>query len=132
MKRFLFAALATLSLCGVLAAVNAKDADPKPGNVLRHVVLFKFKDDLTKEQVNEVVAAFAGLPKKIDLIRDFEWGTDVSVENRSQGFTHAFLVTFADEKGRDAYLKHPAHDDFVRLAGPRIDKVLVVDYRAQR
>ncbi len=97
--------------------------------LLRHVVLFKFKDDATPAQVKEVVDAFRELPKKIDAIHDFEMGTDVSVENLAQGFTHCFLVTFKDEKGRAAYLPHQAHKEFVEIALPRVDKVLVVDYR---
>ena len=72
--------------------------------------------------------AFAALPKKIDAIKDFEWGTDVSVENKSAGFTHCFIVTFADEKGREVYLPHPAHKDFVKIVGPVLEDVLVVDY----
>ena len=103
-------------------------AQEKPASQLRHVVLFKFKDTVSKEQVAEVVAAFGALPGKIDAIRGYEWGTDVSVEMKSQGFTHCFVVTFADAKGRDAYLPHAAHSEFVKLAGPRIDKVLVFDY----
>ncbi|QDU28446.1 Arylesterase precursor [Anatilimnocola aggregata] len=96
--------------------------------LLRHVVLFKFKSDVTKEQVQEVVDAFGQLPKKIAEIKGYEAGTDVSVEGKSEGFTHGFVVTFADEKGRDVYLPHPAHGEFVKLVGPRIDKVLVFDY----
>ena len=46
----------------------------------------------------------------------------------SQGFTHCFLVTFRDEKGRDAYLPHPEHKKFVELALPKIEGALVVDY----
>jgi len=103
-------------------------AQDKPAPVLRHVVLFKFKDTVSKEQVAEVLAAFKALPGKIDAIRGFEWGTDMSVEMKSQDFTHCFVVTFADAKGRDEYLPHPAHKEFVALAGPRIDKVLVFDY----
>ena len=105
----------------------AEDA-PKKTDKLRHVVLFKFKDDATKEQVKEIVEAFRALPKKIDAIADFEYGTDVSVEGRAQGFTHCFVVTFRDEKARDAYLPHEAHQDFVKLALPKIDKVLVFDF----
>ena len=97
-------------------------------SVLRHVVLFKFKDDASKEQVKEVTDAFSALPGKIDAIKAFEWGTDVGVENLAQGFTHCFIVTFADEKGRDAYLPHPAHEDFKKIVGPVLDKVLVVDF----
>jgi lysophospholipase L1-like esterase len=98
---------------------------------LRHVVLFKFKDDVTQPQIQEVVDAFRQLPDKIDTIADFEWGTDVSTENRSEGFTHCFLVTFRDTAGRDTYLPHAAHQDFIKLVGPRLDKVLVVDYWAK-
>jgi hypothetical protein len=92
------------------------------------VVLFKFKDNSSPADVQKVVDAFAALPGKIDAIVDFEWGTDVGVENLSQGFTHCFLVTFKDAKGRDAYLPHAAHEDFKKIAGPQIDKVCVVDY----
>ena len=99
-----------------------------PDKLLRHMVLFKFKDDASAEQVQEVVDAFAALPCKIDTIVDFEHGTDVGVENLSAGFTHGFLVTFRDAAGRDAYLPHPAHEEFKKLVGPRIDKVLVFDY----
>lgn len=99
---------------------------------LRHVVLFKFKVEATKEQIQEIVAGFQALPKKIDGITAFEWGTDVSPEGRAEGFTHCFVVTFKDAKARDAYLPHPAHRDFVAVALPKVEKVLVVDYFARK
>lgn len=104
-------------------------AQDKPAAApLRHVVLFKFKPEVTKAQVQEVVDAFAALPKKIDTIADFEWGTDVSVEMKSEGYTHCFVVSFQDAKARDEYLPHAAHAEFVKLVGPRIEKVLVFDF----
>ncbi len=112
--------------------VNQPAEEKKPGKVLRHVVLFKFKDDATKEQIQEVVDAFAALPKKIKAIEDFEWGTDVSVENKAKGFTHGFIVTFADTDGRDTYLPHPAHKEFGKLVGPRVADVLVFDFWAKK
>jgi hypothetical protein len=118
----------SLSILAMTATTVAEDAPKKSEKLLRHVVLFKFKDDATKEQVKEIVDAFRGLPKKIDAIADFEYGTDVSVEGRAQGFTHCFVVSFRDEKGRDTYLPHAAHQDFVKIALPKIDKVLVFDF----
>ena len=50
-----------------------------PVSVLRHVVLFAFKDSSTAEQIQEIEAAFRALPAKIKEIHKFEWGTDVSV-----------------------------------------------------
>ncbi len=125
----LFLLASTAVFCGVL---NRAGAAEKAGSVLRHVVLFKFKDGTSDEQVAEVVQAFKALPDKIDVIEDFEYGTDVSVENRAAGFTHCFFVTFADEAARDAYLPHPAHKQFGALVGPLLDKVLVVDYHTKR
>jgi len=91
-------------------------------------VLLKFKDSSTDEQVKQIENAFCALPGKIDAIHDLEWGTDVSVENRQQGFTHCFFVTFLSENGRAKYIPHPAHKAFGGLLGPHLDKVLVIDY----
>ncbi len=103
----------------------------KPAQVLRHVVLFKFKDEATPAEIRKVENAFAALPSKVDLIYDFEWGTDVSVENLHQGFTHCFVVTFLSEEDRAKYLPHPAHKEFGNILGPHLDKALVVDYWTQ-
>jgi hypothetical protein len=105
--------------------------DEIPSHLLRHVVLFKFKDDTTDEQVRQIERAFCALPDKVDAIYDLEWGTDVSVENRQQGFTHCFLVTFLSEEDREKYIPHPAHKAFGELLGPHLDKVLVIDYWAK-
>ena len=103
-------------------------ACPLQGKTLRHVVLFKFKDTATPEQIKSIEDAFCLLPKKISGVRGFEWGTDISPEKLNQGFTHSFLLTFASEADRDAYLIHPEHKAFGKLVGPYVDKVCVVDF----
>lgn len=97
---------------------------------LRHVVLFKFKEGTSEEELKAIEASFAGLPAKIPEIVDFEWGTNNSPEGLDKGFTHCFFVSFSNEKGREAYLPHPDHKAFVDLASPHIEDVLVVDYWA--
>ena len=123
----LFAACTALGLAAAFVTPGGR-AEEKPRRVLRHVVLYKFKDDLRPGQVEEVVRAFAALPSKIDGIVRFEHGTNVSPEGKSEGLTHAFVVTFADEATRDAYLKHPAHDEYVSIVRDRREKVVVFDY----
>jgi Stress responsive A/B Barrel Domain len=98
---------------------------------VRHVVLFKFKDDTTAEQKKTIEDAFRALPKQIPEIVDFEWGTNISPENHDQGYTHCFLVTFNDSRSRDAYLPHPAHKAFGKVLHPYLDKVLVIDFVAK-
>jgi hypothetical protein len=96
--------------------------------LLRHVVLFKFKDTSKPADVEKVERAFAGLSQKIKQVKAFEWGTNVSPENLNQGLTHCFLVTFSSEKDRDDYLIHPDHVAFVEVLKPHLDKVTVIDY----
>lgn len=96
--------------------------------MLRHVVIFKFKDTSTPQQIKAVEDAFSALPGKINTIAGYEWGTNVSPENLAQGYTHCFLVTFKDVAGRDVYLPHPAHKEFGKILGPHLDKVLVIDF----
>ena len=125
-------ALAGGLLASLLTRGPAVAQDEKPAAPLRHVVCFKFKDDATQQQIQEIVTGFAALPKRIDGVTSFEWGTNNSPEGLSQGCTHCFVVTFNDAKARDAYLPHPAHKEFVALLMPRLDKVFVVDYFAQK
>lgn len=102
------------------------------GPVLRHVVLFAWKSATPLETIHSIENAFRALPGEIPEIKDFEWGTDVSVENKSQGLTHCFLLTFESESARDAYLPHPAHKAFGDFIRPHLDKVLVLDYWSLR
>jgi hypothetical protein len=101
-------------------------------NVLRHVVLFKFKDESSAEDVQVVIDAFMDLPSKIEGIQGIEYGTNNSPEGLAQGFTHCFLLSFASEQDRDNYLPHPEHAAFGAILRPHLDKVLVVDYWAQK
>jgi hypothetical protein len=99
--------------------------------LLRHVVLFKFKDSSTEAAVDSVEAAVLALPDQIDVIAGFEWGTNNSPEGLNDGFTHCFFVSFESEEDRAVYLPHPAHQAFVGVLRPHLDKVLVIDYWAQ-
>lgn len=123
MKSFL--AILGLAMFTFLPDFSAADA---PGR-FRHVVLFKFKEGTTPEQIAKVESEFRKLPGRIDAIIDFEWGTSQTVEvELAQGYTHCFLVTFRDKAGLEAYLPHPAHLEFVDLVKPLLDQVHVFDY----
>jgi hypothetical protein len=117
--------LLTLLLTNTFMLTAQNSAQTKS---LRHVVLFKFKESATSQDVEKVIAAFEGLPKQISQIKAFEWGVNNSPENLNEGLTHAFLLTFSSEKDRDDYLIHPDHKKFGGIVGPHIEKVVVVDY----
>ncbi|MBM3176823.1 MAG: Dabb family protein [Bacteroidetes bacterium] len=95
---------------------------------LRHVVMFGWNQDADPAQISKIVDAFGALPSKIALIKGYEWGTNNSPEKLNQGLTHCFFLTFNSEADRDAYLVHPAHQEFVKLLKPAPAKVTVLDY----
>jgi len=121
-------------IVAVITVVSfASFAADKPAKAKRllHVVSFKFKPDAKKEQIDEVVAGFRDLKKKIPFIQEFSWGTNMSPEKLDKGFTHGFLLSFKTEKDRDAYLVHPAHKAFANSLGPVLADAFVIDYWAQ-
>jgi len=117
------------SKCCVMSKSECQKASPKEcPKMLKHVVLFKFKEGTTPEKIKEVEQAFAALPGKIDVIKGFEAGTNVSVENHSEGFTHCFVVTFANEAGLDAYMNNPDLKEFRKSLGGPLEKYIAIDY----
>ncbi len=95
---------------------------------LRHVVMFKFKETASAEDIKKVEDAFRALPSQIKEIKGYEWGTNNSPEGLDQGFTHVFFLTFKSEEDRASYLPHPDHKAFGKILGPYLDKVMVLDY----
>ena len=103
-------------------AVTASDA------VLRHVVLFKFKDDTDSAAIKNAEEAFLALPNKIPEILAFEWGINNSPEGLNKGLTHCYLLTFATEEDRAVYLPHPDHIAFGKTLDGILEDVTVIDY----
>jgi hypothetical protein len=90
--------------------------------------MLRFKPTVSDAQRTQCLAAFAQLPHHIAGITGFEQGSNISTEALNKGFDHAALITFVDAAARDAYLPHPAHEEFVAMLRPLIDDVLVFDY----
>jgi hypothetical protein len=129
MKTFIALLIGALALSLLTFAAEKETKDAKAAKLrLRHVVALKFKDSATKEQIKQIEDAFAALETRIPVISALKWGTNVSPEKLNKGFTHCFLLTFKNDKDRDAYLVHPAHKEFGALLGPVLDDVMVIDF----
>lgn len=125
------APILVLVLGFLASSVPCAAAAAEEGKVLRHIVMYKFKPETTPAQIQEVIDAFSGLPKKIDTIVGFEAGANVSKEGKSEGFTHVFVVTFKSEADLAAYIVHPAHEAYVKVVKDKREKVVVFDYWAE-
>jgi Stress responsive A/B Barrel Domain len=119
-----------LALIVTFSMLSSAPAQVQQGQ-LYHVVSLKFKEGAAAGQIKDVEAAFASLKSKVPGIRTLHWGTDVSPEKLSKGFTHCFVLTFDNDKDRDAYLVHPDHKAFGKVLGPVLGDVLVIDFWAK-
>ncbi|WP_028032436.1 Dabb family protein [Chelativorans sp. J32] len=120
-------------------------ADYKPG-LIRHIVLFRYKDGTTAEQRQEIRDQFMALAKKATrngkpYIVSIESGAQNSGEGVSGGFEEGFIVTFSSEGDRNYYVGTPVvtepkffdpqHQKFKEFVGPYLadSGVLVFDMR---
>ena len=129
-------ALVICALVGIGASSNAREGSEAKSEaqsstcrkIVRHVVSFKYKDTASPEEIQKVTEAFANLKNEIPFILAFECGTNVSPEKLDKGFTHCYILTFKNQKDRDAYLPHPAHKAFGKKLGGILDDVFVIDF----
>ncbi len=95
---------------------------------LRHVVAFKFKPQITPEQMQKATADFHKLKAKIPQIIEFEGGADIAFQKKDGKYTHCFVVTVSNEKDLATYGEHPVHKAFSKSVDPLLAEVMIVDY----
>lgn len=100
--------------------------------MVRHVVLFRVRSDVSREAIAEVFAALAGLKEKIAGILAFSSGPYSSGEGLNKGFTHGFVMDFESPAARDGYLPHPEHElvkqKVLGILDGGLDAVIAFDY----
>eukprot|EP01128_Nolandella_sp_AFSM9_P008042 TRINITY_DN460_c0_g1_i1.p2 TRINITY_DN460_c0_g1~~TRINITY_DN460_c0_g1_i1.p2 ORF type:complete len:124 (-),score=25.10 TRINITY_DN460_c0_g1_i1:141-512(-) len=103
---------------------------PVVRRVLRHIVMFKFKEDSPSTAIKAIEEGLHALPAAIAVIQAYEWGLNNSIEDFHKGFTHIFQLSFDSEADRKVYLEHPSHLAFVKILLPHVDDLHVLDYWA--
>ncbi|KAL1803661.1 hypothetical protein ACET3Z_032308 [Daucus carota] len=95
----------------------------------KHILVVKFREDTTPQEIESLIKGFANLVSLVPTMKSFHWGKDVSTENLHQGFTHVFESTFDSLEGIAEYGAHPHHVEFANIFVPKLEKVIVIDYK---
>ena len=74
--------------------------------MIRHIILFKIKDDY-KAEIPQLVQNFYGMKGKIEGMLDLEAGQDVLHSDRS--YDLALITLFDSMASFQAYQTHPVH-----------------------
>ena len=96
--------------------------------MIRHILLIKFKSTAKTNEINELKASFESMPLKVEGVHSVEWGLNDSPEGKNKSYTHAVLMNFVDDAGRNNYLPHPEHGELKKLFRPILDDLVVFDY----
>jgi hypothetical protein len=75
--------------------------------IFRHIMLMKFKDGTTTEQIDRALEGLGTMPGKVPGILRYEFGTDLNLVEGNPDL--ALVADFASEKDWRAYLSHPEH-----------------------
>jgi hypothetical protein len=99
-------------------------------SIVRHILLGKFRPEMTTAQFEEVIQSFRELIEKIPGILSFEHGENISLEGMNMGMTQVIILTFSNLAARDAYLVHPDHIRFSTWLGELnlIQDLIVFDF----
>ncbi len=94
--------------------------------MLRHIVLFKFKPEASREELAQLVQRLRALPPLIPEIRAFEVGEDTFHWPRS--FDLAVVSLFDDVEAFKRYQDHPEHVPVAQGLRANAAQVVSVDY----
>ncbi len=92
-----------------------------------HIVLFKWKEKTSSEDINAVVKSLQGLKEKIPQIIELSCGKNFT--ERAKGFHHGLVVKFSDRNALETYANHPEHLAVVhQLILPTVEDIIALDY----
>ena len=97
-------------------------------SAVQHMVLLKFKTGVPQKTIDTIFSELEELQDLIPGITYFAGGPYSSHENRNEGYTHGFLMTFDSVAARDTYLPHPEHVRVKDTIIPNIDGVIAFDF----
>jgi hypothetical protein len=96
--------------------------------VLRHVVVFRWKEGTTAAQVDAIAAALRALPAQIPELRAYHVGADEGLLPGNADF--AVVADVDDVDAWSAYREHPAHQRaLTELIAPAMESRIAVQYR---
>jgi len=98
--------------------------------MITHVVVMKFKSEVTDDQITDLEASFEELPDKIVEIQSYEFGRDLVRSERSYDF--ALVSIFANLDTLKHYQTHPAHLVVVQKLQAMCEQIIAVDFEASK
>lgn len=118
-----------LVLCAILnVPVDAQETKSTDPERVVHVVLFKFKEQTTKEQILTLKNEIFKQKGNVAGLLEISFGEDFT--GRSKEYTHAEVAVFEDRKSLEGFNKSAYHQQLIAThIKPILEEILVLDYQ---
>ncbi len=93
--------------------------------MIKHLVLAKFKQNVTKEQIAELLKSTAALPSMIPEIKGYDFGRDMRPE---RSFDFALVSEFSDVEALEGYKTQKDHAEVARYIRSLSKDIQIVDF----
>ena len=80
--------------------------------MLRHVVMFKLREDAPNDAIRSLEEGLKKLPPTISEIQSYRFGPDLAL--RDGNFDFCLVADFENAEAFGRYVVHPAHQDFIQ------------------
>lgn len=108
-------------------AADNRSGAVKIARMLRHVVVFRFREGTPAEAVSAIAEGLGGLPAAIPEIRAYRFGADLGIVDGN--FEFAVTADFADADDFAVYRDHPQHQQVItELIAPHVDTRSAVQF----
>lgn len=77
----------------------------------RHVVMFKWTDDVDADHIDRIRSGLSALPTEIDVIRNYVHGSDVGISEGT--YDYAVVADFDNVNDFRTYRDHPRHVELI-------------------
>jgi len=94
--------------------------------MIKHIVMFSFKDENKDENIDKVKNLLEGLSDKIDIIRSLEVG--INFDKAPRAMDISLITTFDSVEDLDSYTKNEEHQKVISVIKEVTEYTKVVDY----
>jgi hypothetical protein len=94
--------------------------------MITHVVLFKFNQGTSDQDIQTLLEGLGELPQQIEEIREFRFGRDVIHSERSCDL--GLVSSFDDLDALQRYQTHPLHQQLLVHIKAICDSIAAVDF----
>ncbi len=93
--------------------------------MIKHLVLVKFRPDVTKKQIAELLKSTARLPPAIPEIKKYDFGLD---RRPDRYFDFALVSEFSDTDALERYKNHKEHVPVGQYIRSLSEEIRIVDF----